>query len=129
NSALAVHPAAPFCLAVVVQAFKEVVRRHGALRTALKEVDGEPVQVVVDMLTLPFRVIDVADLPEPAREAEAQRIATEEARRAFDLSADQLVRAAVLRLSVDHHILVLTMHHIIYEAWSMSIFAHPMPDL
>ena len=70
NTSVAIHIEQPIDLAVVGRALNEVIRRHGALRTNFKEVDGVPFQVVAPQLTLPLRVIDVPELPEPERQAE-----------------------------------------------------------
>ena len=129
NTSVAIHIEQPLDLAVVGRALNEVIRRHGALRTNFKEVDGVPFQVVSPQLTLPLRVIDIPDGPEPERQAEVLRIATEEARRPYDLAVDPLVRAAFLRLSERHHVFVLGMHHIISDGWSMSVFAHELTAL
>ena len=129
NTSVAIHIEQPLDLAIVGRALNEVIRRHGALRTNFKEVDGVPFQVVSPQLTLPLRVIDIPDLPEPERQAEVLRIATEEARRPYDLAVDPLVRVVFLRLGERHHVFVLGMHHIISDGWSMSVFARELTAL
>jgi amino acid adenylation domain-containing protein len=129
NTSAAIHIEQTLDLAVVGRALNEVIRRHGALRTNFREVDGVPFQLVAPQLTLPLRVIDIPDLPEPDRQAEVLRIATEEARRPYDLAVDPLVRVAFLRLSERHHVFVLGMHHIISDGWSMSVFARELTAL
>jgi amino acid adenylation domain-containing protein/non-ribosomal peptide synthase protein (TIGR01720 family) len=104
------------------QSINEIIRRHESLRTAFKVVDGEPVQVVAPNLNVALSVMDLQQLPESEREDEALRIATEEAQRPFDLSTWPLFRASLLRLGDEHHILLLTMHHIICDFWSMNVF-------
>ena len=118
NTSLAMHIEQPLDLDVLTRALNEVVRRHSALRTNFREIDGEPVQFVASQLTLPLRVIDVPDLPEPERQDEVLRFATEEARRPFNLATDPLVRVTLLRLSEAHHVFLLGMHHIISDGWS-----------
>lgn len=126
NTSVALHIEEPLDLAVMERALNEVIRRHSALRTNFKEVDGEPVQVVAPRLTLPLRVIDIPQLPEPERQAEVLRIATEEARRPYNLATDPLVRVSFLRLSERHHVFLLGMHHIISDGWSAGVFTREL---
>src|SRR6185503_3952174 len=99
----------------------EIVRRHESLRTVFAEADGSPVQVIApfDGFTLP--VEDLSGLGEADREAAVRRRAGEEARRAFDLSAGPLFRAALLRLGEEDHVLLLSIHHIVSDGWSMGV--------
>ncbi|HYS16881.1 MAG TPA: amino acid adenylation domain-containing protein [Candidatus Binatia bacterium] len=100
---------------------REVVARHESLRTTFEEVDGRPIQVITagDALELP--IVDLSALPEAAREIETQRLIRDEARRPFELSRGPLLRAILLRLQAQQHVLLLLMHHIVTDAWSMSV--------
>ena len=129
NMSLAMHIESPLDVAVLRRALNEVVGRHGALRTNFTEVDGEPMQVVAAQLTLPLPVIDIPELPRAQRDAEVMRLATEEARRSFNLATDPLVRATLLRLSAADHVFLLSMHHIISDGWSMTVFARELTAL
>src|SRR5918992_5797661 len=88
----AVRLAGPIDTWALEEALNEVVRRHEALRTTFQVIDGEPRQVVAGRLRVPVGVVDLAGLPTDAREAEAVRVATEQARRPFDLALGPLVR-------------------------------------
>jgi hypothetical protein len=103
--------------AILEQSLNEVVQRHEALRTSFSDVKGRPVQVITPnvKLTLP-----VWELPE-ATVAEALRVATEFAQKPFDLSQPPLLRVQLLYLKPEEHILLLTMHHIIADGWSIGI--------
>jgi hypothetical protein len=103
------------------QSLNEIVQRHEALRTTFSAVQGEPMQVITPTLTLTLVVTDLQEFPEAEWEAEARRLATQEARRPFDLSQGPLLRATLLRLGERDHVLLLTMHHIVSDGWSMSI--------
>jgi amino acid adenylation domain-containing protein len=103
------------------QSLAEVVRRHESLRTTFSLGSGEPAQAVAEPVPLPLPQTDLSGLPEAEREAEAQRLAAEEAQRPFDLEAGPLMRAALLRLAEDDHVLLLTMHHIVSDGWSMGV--------
>jgi amino acid adenylation domain-containing protein len=100
----------------------EIVRRHEALRTTFAVIDGQPpMQVVVPALTLELPIVDLRKLPQAQRQSEAGRLANEEAQRPFDLARGPLLRALLLRLGDEDHVLVLTMHHIVSDGWSMGV--------
>ncbi|HET7460396.1 MAG TPA: amino acid adenylation domain-containing protein, partial [Longimicrobium sp.] len=107
--------------AALERSLGEIVRRHEALRTTFAEVDGEPVQVIAPFGGLALAVEDLSRLGEADREAAARRRAGEEAARPFDLAAGPLFRAALLRLGEDDHVLLLSMHHIVSDGWSMGV--------
>ncbi|MFL6282296.1 MAG: amino acid adenylation domain-containing protein [Pyrinomonadaceae bacterium] len=99
----------------------EVVRRHEILRTSFVEVDGEPSQVVAEARPGALRVIDLRALTEAERACEVERLSTEQARLPFDLTRGPLLRALLLRLGDEEAALVLTVHHIIADGWSMDV--------
>ncbi|MBP7148250.1 MAG: amino acid adenylation domain-containing protein [Acidobacteria bacterium] len=115
--------------AALERALDEVRRRHETLRTTFHEVGGAPVQVVAAAQPVPLPLIDLATLPPARREPEAQRLATEDAARPFDLSLGPPFRAALLRLAAREHVLLLTMHHIISDGWSTGILHRELAAL
>jgi amino acid adenylation domain-containing protein len=106
---------------VLERSFDALVRRHETLRTTFVTVGGEPRQFVNEPEPFTLPVIDLTGLPAEAREAEALRLAEEEARRLFDLSRDLLLRASLLRLGEDEHLLLMSTHHIASDGWSRGI--------
>ena len=104
------------------RSMNEIVRRHEALRTTFRSVDGAPRQVIAAELMLPLPVIDLSEHSSSAREGEARQYAAEFVRRPFDLSQGPLMRAALVCLGEQEHILLLSMHHIVSDGWSMAIF-------
>jgi len=108
---------------------EEIVRRHEALRTTFALVEGQPVQVIASHLAVPLPLVDLGHLSEPTREAEAKRLAMVEAHQPFDLAHGPLLRASLLRLGTQQHILLLTMHHIVSDGWSMEIFFRELTAL
>ncbi|MCP4655653.1 MAG: non-ribosomal peptide synthetase, partial [bacterium] len=106
-----------------------MVRRHQALRTTFTSEQGRPVQVVAPVLIVSQPVIDLRQLPAAGREAEALRLTREEARRPFDLVHGPLLRAILLRLDEMEHMLLVTMHHIVSDAWSMGVFIREIGSL
>jgi amino acid adenylation domain-containing protein len=116
-------------VAALHQSLNEVVSRHGSLRTCFREVDGEPAQIVLPTLDVPLPVIDLRELPAAEREAEMQRLAKKEALRPFNLSEVPLVRVTLLWLEEQRHVLLLTMHHIISDGWSMNLLVRELSAL
>ncbi|MBI3472584.1 MAG: amino acid adenylation domain-containing protein [Candidatus Solibacter usitatus] len=104
------------------KSLNEIVRRHAGLRTTFRAENGQPVQIVAPRLDLTVPVVDLRALAEPERQAEAHRLANQEAQRPFDLSAGPLIRATLLKLADAAHILLLTLHHIAADGWSMNVF-------
>jgi amino acid adenylation domain-containing protein/FkbM family methyltransferase len=114
---------------VLEQALGEIVRRHEALRTRFVAIAGQPAQVIVADEKLSLSIIELSQLEESEREAEAKRIIIEEGDAPFDLSVGPMLRSSLLRLAADHHILLLTLHHIICDGWSMSILWRELGQL
>lgn len=108
-------------VSVLERALNEIVRRHAALRTTISIVDGQPVQLIAPSLKLTLPVIDLTHLPTVEATREAERIKSEEAHAPFDLVNGPLFRTNLIRLSEHRHILLLTMHHIISDGWSMGV--------
>ena len=116
-------------VAALKLSLNEIVKRHESLRTTFTTVDGRPVQVIAPLLTVALPILDLRELPETEREAEVQRLATNEAQRPFDLAQGPLVRATVLRLGENDHVGLLTMHHIVTDGWSAGILIREMAML
>ncbi|HEY0765885.1 MAG TPA: amino acid adenylation domain-containing protein [Pyrinomonadaceae bacterium] len=114
-------------LAALEQSFNEIIRRHESLRTTLELREGEPVQLIVPTLTIPLPLMDVS--PHSVAETEALRLAAEEGQRPFDLGVGPLLRALAIRIDVDDHLVVLTMHHAISDGWSMGILLRELSAL
>ncbi|MDZ7960513.1 MAG: amino acid adenylation domain-containing protein [Aulosira sp. DedQUE10] len=108
-------------LVALEQTFNEIVRRHEVLRTTLTVLDGQPLQVISPSLTIPLNVLELQHLPIDKREAEAKRIISKEIENPFDLSSGPLLRVMLLVLSQTEHILLLNMHHIICDDWSIGV--------
>lgn len=115
--------------AILERSWNEIVHRHETLRTTFGTVDGEPVQIIAPSMHLPLKVIDLSHLPSADREAEALRLASEEALKPFDLSKGPLVRTTLLRLSDTDYLSLLTVHHIICDGWSGQIIAQELQSL
>lgn len=111
------------------QSISEIIRRHEALRTNFIKQYGEAVQIIHPAVDWQMTTIDLQNLLPRERETEIQRLATAEAVKSFDLSTDSLIRATLLTLSDSEHILLLTMHHIVSDGWSMGLFIQEIVTL
>ncbi|MCP6762150.1 MAG: amino acid adenylation domain-containing protein [Fischerella sp. CENA71] len=110
-------------------AVQEIVRRHEVLRTNFKMVNGVSVQVIADDANVSLSVIDLQHLKEVEQSVEVKRLANQEAKCPFDLSNDPLLRVTLLRLGAESHVLLLTIHHIVSDGWSMGIFIQELSEL
>src|SRR5438094_630468 len=122
NIPIAVRMEGPLDATLLSQAINQIIRRHEILRTRFELHNGQPVQIVAPSMTLNVPVADLGSLPRANRQTEAMRLASEEAQRPFDLSRLPLARVNLLRLSATEHILLLTVHHIIFDGWSLTVF-------
>ncbi|HST60795.1 MAG TPA: amino acid adenylation domain-containing protein, partial [Longimicrobium sp.] len=108
--------------AALERALGEIVRRHEALRTVFREVDGSPVQVIEPFGGFTLRLDDLSGLRDSDREVEVRRRINQQAVLPFDLTAGPLFRAGLLRLGAQEHVLLLSMHHIVSDGWSLGVF-------
>ena len=115
--------------AVLAATLREIVRRHESLRTFFEIRSGRPVQGIAPMVELELPVVDLGGLPVEAREAELRSLAVADSLRPFDLRRAPLLRAALARLAEDDHALLLTLHHIASDAWSMGVLVREMAAL
>ncbi|HEY0603237.1 MAG TPA: amino acid adenylation domain-containing protein [Herpetosiphonaceae bacterium] len=115
----------PLDIALLERSLSATVERHEALRTTFAMIDGQAAQMIQPAaVTLP-----VIDLHPAAQDAEVRRRAVIEARRPFDLQRGPLLRVMLLRLTAHEHILILVMHHIIADGWSMGVLLYELTTL
>jgi amino acid adenylation domain-containing protein len=107
-------------------ALREIVRRHETLRTAFPVAGAEPVQSVGSAEDFHLPVVDLTAL---GVDGEAWRLTSEEAIRPFDLQRGPVFRALLLRLAADRHRLLVTMHHIVSDGWSLGVFVRELAVL
>ena len=120
NECVAIHLPGPLDIAALEQSFNEIIRRHEVWRTSFPTVDGRPIQMIHPALTLTLPVVDLRYLPEAQRETEILRLATENARIPFDPARGPLVRAKLMQFDDTHYRLFLTLHHIIFDGFSLN---------
>ncbi|HWS56339.1 MAG TPA: amino acid adenylation domain-containing protein, partial [Pyrinomonadaceae bacterium] len=115
--------------AALAESLRAIVRRHEVLRTSFRDAGREPAQVVEPEVDFDLPITDLSRLPESEREAEALRLARREAARPFDLTRAPLVRARLVRLREVEHVLLLTMHHIVSDGWSLGVVVKELAAL
>jgi amino acid adenylation domain-containing protein len=111
------------------RALDEIVARHESLRTTFPASNGQPIQSITPELRLDLPLIDLTSVPVDQRETEVRRLATDQAREPFDLARGPLLRGRLLRLADDEHALILTLHHIIADGWSVGVLFRELGTL
>ncbi|HSF38816.1 MAG TPA: non-ribosomal peptide synthase/polyketide synthase [Thermoanaerobaculia bacterium] len=107
----------------------EVVRRHEVLRTTLPAVDGRPVQRIAPPAPVRLPRIDLSGLAEAQAEPELRKWSRQEAMRPFDLARGPLLRAVLFRLAPGEHVVLLNLHHIIFDGWSIGLLVREVAAL
>ena len=115
--------------AILQKCLNEIVRRHEVLRTNFTLIDGQPVQVISQAVPLTLTFEDLRSLPESQRTSTVRRLTTELAQQPFDLSSKSLIRAKCLQISEKDYNLIIVLHHIIADGWSIGIFIKELVGL
>lgn len=129
NEPAAVRLCGQLNITVLEQSLNEIVRRHEALRVTFTDVAGQPVQILGSPVPLTLSLIELAQDSAANQAAEVQRLAVENAQTPFDLKHGPLLRIKLLRLSAEEHVVLLTIHHIVADGWSMGVFVHELAAL
>ena len=116
-------------LQALEETLNEIVRRHETLRTSFLTFNDKPIQLIADELQLPLMVEDLSGLPEALRESEARWRTKEEIDKPFDLAVAPLLRARLLRMGDDDHVLILNTHHVISDRWSLGVLSRELAAL
>jgi amino acid adenylation domain-containing protein len=116
-------------ISALQKAFDEMVRRHEALRTTFDLRDGQPVQIIEEQRSIPLRQIEIVHPSEAQRQEQIRNLLHEQAFQPFDLKKGPLLRANLIRLAAEEHALVLAMHHIVSDAWSMHVLVREITAL
>jgi len=131
NVPLAFHVSGPLDVSALEWSLNELVRRHEILRTTFTcaEQGHEPLQVIAAYLRLTLATADLSGLPATERAEQAHRLAREEGARPFDLARGPLVRATLVSLDAEEHLLLLTFHHIVSDGWSCELVQRELTAL
>ncbi|HWG39061.1 MAG TPA: condensation domain-containing protein, partial [Candidatus Acidoferrales bacterium] len=103
------------------KSLNEIVRRHAVLRTRFVSQNGEPMQEVLPELTVPLEMLDLSHEQNSSREDLVRRCVREECVRGFDLEKGPLLRVKLIRMKEEEHVLVVSMHHIVSDGWSLGV--------
>src|SRR6185295_9701753 len=128
NVSAALRLQGPLDLAVLAASLGEIVRRHEVLRTVFPVRNGQPVQEIRPAGRFPLPVVDLSSAGIGAW-AEAQRSVSEEARRPFELARGPLLRTMAVRLGESDHLLLLSLHHIVSDGWSIGVLVRELSAL
>ncbi|HEV2990411.1 MAG TPA: amino acid adenylation domain-containing protein [Candidatus Angelobacter sp.] len=130
NIALACELHGDLNVPALERSLKEIIRRHGVLRTRFVVEDGEPVQKVEDSIEFGLQLLDLSNQEHAEnRKKRAQEIVTQESAKPFDLGIAPLLRGMLIRLGEQEYILALTIHHIVVDEWSLGILQQEMAVL
>ncbi len=111
----------PIDVPAMQAAFEAAVARQASLRTGFYELAGKPVQSVAPHAAITLRLVDLSSLGDDKRESAADQFVTDESARPFDLAAPPLMRATLVRLAPEEHLLIMVVHHIVADAWSLDV--------
>src|SRR5215213_8376343 len=126
NIPVAVRLTGELKVTALEQSLTELIARHETLRTTFATVDSQPVQLISRPGPFRLAVFDLSELSGSVQEEEVRQLAQEEGTRPFDLEAGPLLRVRLLRLSEREHVLLLTMHHIVSDGWSMGVLVREL---
>ncbi|MGA9773066.1 MAG: amino acid adenylation domain-containing protein [Blastocatellia bacterium] len=129
NMPAAVHLGGRLNIVALNQSLDEIVRRHEIMRTTFATADETPVQVPGPFRSSSLPVCDLRSLSHHERKAKVRQVATCEARRSFDLAVGPLLRVKLLQTGEAEHVLLLTLHHIIMDGWSLGVLVEELANL
>jgi amino acid adenylation domain-containing protein/non-ribosomal peptide synthase protein (TIGR01720 family) len=121
NIPIAIRMRGPLAIGGLERSLNAVAARHETLRAAFDNLDGKAVQRIESRVDVPLPVLDLSGTDEGEREVLLRKLAAQEADRTFDLRRAPLIRARLTRLDRDDHVLLMTMHHIVSDAWSFGV--------
>ncbi|TBR57013.1 hypothetical protein B4U84_26650, partial [Westiellopsis prolifica IICB1] len=129
NIAAAVRLKGRLNVAGLQQSFNAIISRHEALRTNFQTIEGQPIAVISEATPFTLPIFDISNLPANQQQAEVKQQASQEAQKPFDLKTDLLLRVKLLRLHQEEHIILLTIHHIVSDGWSMGVLVQELAIL
>ncbi|MBX9258921.1 non-ribosomal peptide synthase/polyketide synthase, partial [Desmonostoc muscorum CCALA 125] len=115
--------------AALEQSLKEIIQRHETLRTNFITIDGKATQVIQTQTNWTVTVVDFKDLSTSSSEIALQELGRQQALQPFDLASDVLIRATLVVLSETEHVLIVCMHHVVSDGWSIGVFVQELTAL
>ncbi|MFN5969836.1 MAG: non-ribosomal peptide synthase/polyketide synthase [Microcystis sp.] len=129
NISLALHLAGNLQVDVLEKSLQEIIQRHESLRTNFATVEGNPVQVIKPESNWQLTLVNGKDSPKYREEQEIKKWLEIHSHQPFDLANDSLIRATLLKLSDTEHFLLICLHHIVSDGWSMGVFIEELTTL
>ncbi|QIR37149.1 amino acid adenylation domain-containing protein [Tolypothrix sp. PCC 7910] len=129
NEQLALQLHGQLNITALEQSLNQIIARHEALRTNFRIINDQPVQVIADKLNLSIPVLDLTNLPASERAIATQQLAIAETTKPFALANSPLIRVSVLQLTDTENILLITIHHIIIDGWSMDLLMRELATI
>ena len=129
NRPVALHLTGPLDVSVLEQALSEIIRRHETLRATFPTKEGRPYRIITPHQPLTIPVVDLNQWPKVERQDRATRLAVEGAQRPFNLASGPLLRTTLLRLDAEEHVLLLVIHHIVFDGWSAQVLLRELAAL
>jgi amino acid adenylation domain-containing protein/thioester reductase-like protein len=103
------------------QSINEIVRRHEVLRTTFASLNGQSVQIIAPAVSVPIHLVDLRCLSELEKDIEIQRLRIEEFQQPFNIDRGPLLRATLIQIDAEESLLLLSIHHIIFDGWSVGV--------
>ncbi|GER91676.1 hypothetical protein KDW_58380 [Dictyobacter vulcani] len=122
NSPLVLHIQGDLNLTALEESLQTIVQRHESLRTTFVTQNGQAVQKIAPELQLNLTVVDISQKSQQEQEAFVQETVQQEVQRPFNLATGPLLRAGCIKLAATEHVFFMTVHHITWDGWSMSVF-------
>ena len=116
-------------LDVLERSLNEIIRRHQIFRTTFTTIDEQPVQIVNEAVSLKIKILDLQSTIPAEREAQALELAAEEIQKNFDLLNGPLIRVVVFPIDKQEHIVLILVHHIVFDGWSFGVFFHELSSI
>jgi acyl-CoA synthetase (AMP-forming)/AMP-acid ligase II len=129
NVLYALRPTSPIDAALLGRCLDQIVRRHDILRTTFAVADGQLAQIIAPRLSVPLIVDDLRTLPRSRRETAGHQIVQGEVLRSFDLAQGPLLRARLVRLAEQEHLLLLSTHQVVADGWSFGVLVDELAIL
>jgi len=114
---------------ILISCIQEIIHRHEILRTSFEVVNGEPAQIISPHATITVPQLDLRHLSDGEQQAEIQKLSQEEIQLPFNLGKAPLLRAKILHFATDRSILLLTLHHIVADGWSVKVLVQELSIL
>ncbi|GCF09960.1 non-ribosomal peptide synthetase/type I polyketide synthase [Dictyobacter arantiisoli] len=129
NITRSLHIRGPLNISALMRSIEEIMQRHEILRTTFPARDGQAIQIIHPRVDLAWSEIDLAFCAEEKREVWVSTLIQDEVRKPLDLANGPLLRTLLLKLDREEHILVVTIHHIVFDVWSEGVFLHELAAL